>query len=341
MRKLFILAIVASLVVMFLAGPVWAGQKRKAKINWETKWADAAKKAKKADKYILLLFTDPRRCPPCRMMDSKTWPDKEVVKFINKKFVPLYINTGIRANHAMAKEWNYRYIPTIIITNAKKKVISLLSGFRTPDELLEYLKSALVLAKLEKAYEKKPKSAAAAFKLAKAYAKTNKLKEAIKLLEKVCELDSDNSAGQKALAIFELADIYLHKKEIDKAKGLYEEFIKLDPENKTGNKDDAAFEIAMIPMYKKDYETAITSIEKFMKDYPKSENIACALYRIAFFHLQFHRMDKVKEYLKQLVKEHPDSDFAKKAAEHLKEIEKEEQEKKKKEEKEKTDEAPE
>jgi thiol:disulfide interchange protein len=48
--------------------------------EWTTNYDVAMKRAKDSGKPVMVLFTDPVACPPCRQMDATTWKDRAVVE---------------------------------------------------------------------------------------------------------------------------------------------------------------------------------------------------------------------------------------------------------------------
>ena len=112
-------------------------------INWTTTWDEAVEASAESSKPVLILFTNPERCPPCRMLDANTLPDAEVTAFINENFVPLLAHTGIRENQVLAGKFGIRGIPTFIITDSDKNEIARIVGYQPPAQFIESMKSKM------------------------------------------------------------------------------------------------------------------------------------------------------------------------------------------------------
>jgi len=127
-------------ILLILSASAFAGE---GKINWKTTWNGAAKVAAESSKPILMLFTNPRRCPPCRQLEASTLKDAGVVAFINEKFVPLLLVTNTSENQALAMEFNIRGIPTFIVADSGKNEITRIVGYRDSRQLLESLREEI------------------------------------------------------------------------------------------------------------------------------------------------------------------------------------------------------
>lgn len=92
-----------------------------------TTLAQAAAKAKKEGK---LVFVDcyTQWCGPCKKMARDIFPDAEVGKYMNPKFVCLKIDMEAAYAEGLAKEWQVSGYPTFIIFNADGKEIGRFMG---------------------------------------------------------------------------------------------------------------------------------------------------------------------------------------------------------------------
>jgi thioredoxin-related protein len=113
---------------------------QEGKINWKITWDGAVKAATESSRPILMLFTNPRRCPPCRQLEASTLKNADVVAFINDKFVPLLLVTNTKESQALAMEFNIRGIPTFIVADSGKNEIARIVGYRSPVQLIENLR---------------------------------------------------------------------------------------------------------------------------------------------------------------------------------------------------------
>lgn len=77
-------------------------------------------------------------------MDQKTYPNTKVVD-LAQKFIPVKINVG---NHQdIAEKFNVTAIPSILFLNEKGKVLHDFIGFKSPDDFVKEMQTALSKAK--------------------------------------------------------------------------------------------------------------------------------------------------------------------------------------------------
>lgn len=127
-------------------------------ISQEIKWNDfneAETQIKKhPKKYIFVdLYTD--WCGWCKLMDKKTFTDPEVVKVLNKKFIPVKFDAQDQ-NPQVFFEKTYSFdgtynelarnilrnelmFPSFVIINQYGLVEKIINGFQTKKELLDEL----------------------------------------------------------------------------------------------------------------------------------------------------------------------------------------------------------
>ena len=304
-----------------VALPALAGEEAANGIAWKTTWDATAKAAKAEAKPILVLITNPERCPPCRMMEEQTWPNPDVAAFVNTNLIPLKIHTGHSTERALAQEFNIRGIPTTLVIDVDKSVIGKQVGFAPPDDFLEFLESAASVQNREKAVKANPEDAAAALELARALIALDRKDEAAELLGKVIRLDKGNAQGKKVHALFLLGTMALENQKPDEAKTKFDEVLALDPKDEAGYADDIALKLALVPASKRDFAMSATRLQTFLKDFPKSDLLPGALFFLGRCHVSTGKNEKADKVLQKIIQEHPESPFARHAAqfrEHLK-----------------------
>lgn len=124
------------------------------KIEWTHNYDVAVKRMEKAKKPILLLFTDPVACPPCKRMDKETWTDPRVIKATGD-FVCCKLETTADRNTGVILKAHTQEIldrfaswqqpvrgwPSVRFFKANKKPMPCPdAGFMTPDDLFEWMK---------------------------------------------------------------------------------------------------------------------------------------------------------------------------------------------------------
>ncbi|UJH89831.1 thioredoxin fold domain-containing protein [Antarcticibacterium sp. 1MA-6-2] len=131
----------------------------------EIKWMsmnEALAAQKKAPKKILMdAYTD--WCGPCKLMDQKTFTNKDVVNYVNKHFYAVKFNAegteevmyrdfnytnpnydpnrkGRNSQHFFANALKINGYPSLVFFDEQSNVIAPIAGYRTPEQLEIYLK---------------------------------------------------------------------------------------------------------------------------------------------------------------------------------------------------------
>ncbi len=155
-----------------------------SQINFETiSLADAMKKAEQEDRKIFIdVYTS--WCGPCKLMDQKTFTNKDVVNYVNKNYYAVKFNAegteevmykdfnytnpnydpnrkGRNSQHFFAHALKITGYPSIVFFDEESNVIAPIMGYRTPEQLEIYLKmmakddyKALTTQEAWKKYEK-------------------------------------------------------------------------------------------------------------------------------------------------------------------------------------------
>ncbi len=300
-----------------------AAESAEETISWKTSWDEATRTADKSSKNILLLFTNPERCPPCRMMEEQTWPDRKVAAFVETNFVPLMIHTGRSKERSLGNEFVIQGIPTTLVIDTKKNVIAQKVGFSPPEEFLEFLKAVASLEELQKKVRIDAENITHTLDLAKAYIQLQRKADASRLLEKVCKFDEDNSNGKRVDALYLLGTIALENHDTKTAKKRFHEVTKLDPQGKTDYADDNALELAVLAANEGDFPSAVASLQEFLARFHKSELRPQAFIYLGRCHVETGHEDAARKAFEKLIKEYPDSrytEYANRFLQNLKQI---------------------
>ncbi len=311
--------VLTGLVVCILLCRADANKETK-QIEWKTSWKEAADAAQKNSSLIMVLFTNPERCPPCRMMEENTWPHAAVVQFVTKHFVPLKIHTGNATERSLGSLFKIQGIPTTLVTDSQKTVLARKTGFVPPKDIIPFLQSAVALKTLEKKVAGNDSTVTDTLDLAKAYVELGQKEKASYLLEKVCTLDKDNAKGKKIDALYLQGKIAAENKEIAVAQKKFEQVQKLDPKARTEYADDAALQLALMTANKRNFSDAAAQLNKFVAAFPKSELRPEAMLYLARCHMLAENKAAAITSLKTLVKEYPDNPFSKYAERMLKSL---------------------
>jgi thiol:disulfide interchange protein DsbD len=79
-------------------------------------------------------------CSACKELDEKSWSDERVVAEISN-FIPIKLD--LTRNNEVTESYRNRYqivgIPTVIFFSSSGEEIGRFGGFKSPEELLDYL----------------------------------------------------------------------------------------------------------------------------------------------------------------------------------------------------------
>ncbi len=140
---LLLLAIIAGVMIgpasgLFSGGGA-AGSGGEGKVDWSDDIEQAKSTASEQGKPVLLLFTDPATCPPCRYMEQETWSDAKVAEFVNERFIPVRLEPGVPGRHEAALRYHVRGIPTMVVIDAEGNALDTLGRARGPADFLNWL----------------------------------------------------------------------------------------------------------------------------------------------------------------------------------------------------------
>ena len=108
---------------------------------WYDSIDEGAVQAEAAGKPMLVLYTADW-CPPCKKLTKQTFPDEQVAKFLADNYILIKIDMtdADSPNQAIARDYEVRSVPTMIIYTSQGIEIDHMSGFIGPREFLEWLK---------------------------------------------------------------------------------------------------------------------------------------------------------------------------------------------------------
>jgi thiol-disulfide isomerase/thioredoxin len=194
-------------------------------LKWETDWKQTLKTAAANKQPVLMdFYTD--WCPPCKKLAAVTFKDDKMINYFNKEnYVMIKVNPE-KDREAESKFKVYSY-PTLLIFNPNGKEIDRLLGFKTTGEMikaLEDLKKGIgtledLLNKFKK-YKKEDKSAEKIklmFAVNDKYIARADYPQALEMIDRIIELDKDNSKKQAAAAMYQRGYVYYKWKKYKKA----------------------------------------------------------------------------------------------------------------------------
>lgn len=144
------------LIVIFVSLGVSA-----QKIEWMNMNEALAAQEENPKKIFMDVYTD--WCGPCKLLDKRTFKNKDVVKYINKHFYPVKFNAegtaeityqdftytnpnykperkGRNSQHLFAHALKITGYPSMVFFDENSDIISPVTGYRTAEQLEVYLK---------------------------------------------------------------------------------------------------------------------------------------------------------------------------------------------------------
>ncbi len=112
-------------------------------ISWYG-FEEGMKKAKSEKKYIFVDFYT-EWCTYCKKLESETYTDEKVYKYLNDKFVPIKVNAESQnkvsfagqklTEQELAATFGVSSYPTLFFMNGEKDALGQIPGFVTADDL--------------------------------------------------------------------------------------------------------------------------------------------------------------------------------------------------------------
>ncbi len=111
-------------------------QSQTVNLKWYTDINPALQEAQKTNKQVFIDFYADW-CPYCKELDKNTFPDPKVSAILAQKYVLVKINTD--QNPALASQYQVYGLPTMVILNSNGQEIKRITGYVTPEQMLNQL----------------------------------------------------------------------------------------------------------------------------------------------------------------------------------------------------------
>lgn len=136
------LSIITIVVALIGSSFIWApNNDKEAGINFETLSFDEAIQKAKKEKKLIFLDAYAVWCGPCKMMDRTTFKSEEVGKVFNKNFINIKIDMEKGEGPNIARRYQVRAYPTMMLINAEGKVEKRILGAMGDKQLLSEVNS--------------------------------------------------------------------------------------------------------------------------------------------------------------------------------------------------------
>lgn len=156
-------------------------------IAWTTDF-EAAKAQAAKEKKLIFMDIFAVWCPPCKMLESETFPDPAVQKLLSE-FVPVKIDADKQGD--IVEKYSDGSLPTLAVIDANGRLLDSNAGFLDAANLQEWVgiarKAGEEMAALEAQVADNPNDAASALDLANRYVRVHEGARALALLKAISD----------------------------------------------------------------------------------------------------------------------------------------------------------
>lgn len=135
MKKPLILRTAACLCLTLVCA-IYADRVSAEGIQWSTDLEGSLRAASVAQRPVLMEFTA-SWCVYCKRMEKTTFTDRQVVQRVQSSFVPVRIDAD--RHKELVQKLEVRGLPAILIVSPDLRIIDRISGFQTPEALIQKL----------------------------------------------------------------------------------------------------------------------------------------------------------------------------------------------------------
>ena len=256
-------------------------------VRWEHRFDEAVKKARAAQKPIMIDFWADW-CAWCHRLDATTYVDPVVVK-LSDDFIALKIDTeGGKKNQEIALHYNVATLPTITFITPGGRQILTLKGFQGPGQFPRTMETArdkaVHIMGFESALDRDPRHAAALFGLG----------------------------------------VHLFEQEFyEESRALLSRAVAHDAPRPVNDRKQARMLIGIIQNYDRKYAEGESILKDALEIRPVTEYDPKMMFVLARLYVAWNKKDSARGVLKTLVHEHADSSVTPKARELMKSLERE------------------
>lgn len=254
-------------------------------IRWEHRFDEAVKKARAANRPIMIDFWADW-CTWCHRLDQTTYVDPVVVK-LSEDFIAVKVDTEAgKKNQEIALRYNVATLPTIaFITPGGRQILSL-KGFQGPGQFPRTMETARDAA------------------------------VRIMAMESALERDARN-----APALFGLGVHLFEQEYYEDSRALLYRAASLDATRPVKDRKQARMLIGIIQNYDRKYAEAESILNEGLAIRPVTEYDSKMLFVLARLYVAWNKKDNARATLQTLLHDYGESSVAPKARELLKSLE--------------------
>ncbi|MCP4745191.1 MAG: thioredoxin fold domain-containing protein [Desulfobacteraceae bacterium] len=123
-------------LVLILCTPAWAAKSSANQIDWLSYDSARISEGKQSKKYFL--YFNSKHCGYCRMLENKTFKDKEIVDYINANYTPVMID--VNENQKIATRYKVNGVPALHFLTDQGETIANWVSYVEADHLIKMLK---------------------------------------------------------------------------------------------------------------------------------------------------------------------------------------------------------
>ena len=254
-------------------------------IRWEHRFDEAVKKARAANKPIMIDFWADW-CSWCHRLDQTTYVEPTVVK-LSEQFIALKIDTeGGLKNQEIALRYNVATLPTITFITPGGRQILTLKGYQGPGQFPRTMETArdtgARIMGFESALDRDPRNAGALFGLG----------------------------------------VHLFEQEFyEESRALLYRAVEIDGERPVKERKQARMLIGIIQNYDRKYAEGESILKDALGIRPVTEYDSRMLFVLARLYVAWNKKDASRGTLRALLRDYPDSSVTPKARDLLKTLE--------------------
>ena len=250
---------------------VFLGGNPQPSIRWEHRFDEAVKKAKAANKPIMIDFWADW-CSWCHRLDQTTYVDPVVVK-LSEDFIAVKVDTEAgKKNQEIALRYNVATLPTIaFITPAGRQILSL-KGFQGPGQFPRTMETAREVAgrimSMEAALDRDPRSAPALFGLGVHLFEQEYYEDSRTLLYRAASLDATRPVKDRKQARMLIGIIQNYDRKYAEAESILNEGLAIRPVTEYDSK--MLFVLARLYVAWNKKDNARATLQTLLHDYGES-----------------------------------------------------------------------